>query len=182
MRSLQVQNKILLVGRKIGESYRVVLHVEKFADKDPEVQEMRRMLGLQPDTLDYPLVTDIVYEDNPRNILVGMRSLANVLSYLSHGIEVPKEDQDAGVVSIAHEADGSRFNWLKLTRGIFTVRSGSWGWGDAAIAVKYRGKTFYIADSDLTSKSTFMLLTQLANLQSGDVKTVAPVLTIPVSR
>ncbi|MCP4364281.1 MAG: hypothetical protein GY800_03160 [Planctomycetes bacterium] len=182
MRSLQTQNKILLAGRKAGKSYSVVLHVEPFANKDPEVQEMRRMLGLQPDTLDYPLVTDIIYEENPHNILLGMRSLANVLSYLSHGVEVPKEDQDAGVVSIAHEADGSRFNWLKLTRGVFTVRSGSWGWGDAAIAVKHRGTTFYIEDSDLTSKSTFMMLTQIANLQSGETKTAAPVLTIPVSK
>ncbi len=182
MRILQMQNKILLVGRKDGKSHQVLLRIDESANEDTRVMEMRRMLKLRPDMLEYPLVTDIRFDERTDVILVGMRSLANILSYLSHGIEVPKEDLDAGVVSIAHEADGSRFNWLKLTRGIFAVRSGSWGWGEAAIAVKYRGATFYIEDSDLTSKSTFMLLTQIANLQSGDVKTVAPVLTIPVSR
>ena len=182
MRSLEAQNKILLVERRVGESYQAQLHIDKSANEDPRVMEMRRLLELRPDILDYPLVTEIRFKDRDDVILLGMRSLANVVSYLSHGIEVPKEDEDAGLVSIAREADGSKFNWLKLTRGVFTVRSGSWGWGAAAVAVRYRGTTFYIEDSDLVSKATFMLLTQIASMQSGETKTMAPVLTIPVSR
>ena len=44
---------------------------------------------------------------------------------------------------------------------------------NAFVAVPYRGAWFYIADNDLESKSTFMLLTQLFNLQAGQIKTVA---------
>ena len=51
---------------------------------------------------------------------------------------------------------------------------------NAFVAVPYRGAWFYIADNDLESKSTFMLLTQLFNLQAGQIKTVAPALTIGV--
>lgn len=182
MRSLEAQHKILLVERKVGESYQVQLHIDESANEDPRVMEMRRLLELRSDILDYPLVTEIRLKDREDAILLGMRSLANVVSYLSHGIEVPKEHEDAGLVSIVCEADGSKFNWLKLTRGVFTVRSGSWGWGDAAVAVKYRGTTFYIADSDLVSKSTFMLLTQLATVQSGETKIMAPILTLPVNK
>ncbi len=182
MRSLEAQNKILLVERKVGKLSQAQLHIDKSANEDPRVMEMRRLLELRPDILDYPLVTEIRFKDRDDTIMLGMRSLANVVSYLSHGVEVPKEDEDAGLVSVTHEADGSKFNWLKLTRGVFTVHSGSWGWGGAAVAVKYRGTTFYIADSDLVSKSTFMLLTQIASMQSGETKTMAPVLTIPVSR
>jgi hypothetical protein len=51
---------------------------------------------------------------------------------------------------------------------------------NAFVAVPYRGAWFYIADDDLNSKSTFMLLTQLFNLQSGQTEDVGPTLTIPV--
>lgn len=37
-----------------------------------------------------------------------------------------------------------------------------------------------IDDSDLDSKSTFTLLAQLLELQSGDVKAAGPLLTLPV--
>ena len=45
---------------------------------------------------------------------------------------------------------------------------------------RYRGAWFYVDDSALPSKSTFSFLTQLLALQSGEVKSSAPVLTIPI--
>ena len=51
---------------------------------------------------------------------------------------------------------------------------------DAAIAVRHRGRWFYIADADQTTKSTFLLLGSLFTLQTGDVEEVKPVLTLPV--
>jgi len=36
--------------------------------------------------------------------------------------------------------------------------------------VHYRGRWWYIADSDLDSKSTFAFLSQSLELQSGDLK------------
>jgi hypothetical protein len=51
---------------------------------------------------------------------------------------------------------------------------------DAVVAVRARGAWFFIADSDLESKSTFSLLTQLLSLQSGKVERVAPLLTLPL--
>ena len=51
-----------------------------------------------------------------------------------------------------------------------------------AIRTRYRGSWFYIDDSDLSSKSTFALLTQLFELQGGDVPSTGPILTLPVAR
>jgi hypothetical protein len=50
----------------------------------------------------------------------------------------------------------------------------------AAVSVFYRKSWFYIDDSDLDSKTTFSLLSQIFALQSGKSKTVTPVLTLPV--
>ena len=53
---------------------------------------------------------------------------------------------------------------------------------DAYIDVKYRGYWFYIADSDLDSKSAFLLLQILGDLQAGTTPSAAPVLTLPMAR
>jgi len=52
---------------------------------------------------------------------------------------------------------------------------------DAYVKVRHRGWWFYIEDTDLNTKSTFLLLVQLFNLQAGQITTIAPALTIPVS-
>ena len=50
----------------------------------------------------------------------------------------------------------------------------------SGLDVHSRGSRFYIDDSDLESKSTFSLPGQLFALQSGQLKSTAPVLTLPV--
>ena len=50
----------------------------------------------------------------------------------------------------------------------------------AFVAIPYRGEWFYLADNDLESKSTFMLLTQLFRLQAVAAKSAGPTLTLPV--
>ena len=72
------------------------------------------------------------------------------------------------------------FRWSPL--GLFEVRTsdGLLRPDGAAWAVRHRGRWFYIADDDQSTKSTFLLLNQLFTLQSGDVEETKPVLTLPV--
>jgi hypothetical protein len=84
------------------------------------------------------------------------------------------------LVTRTKAADGTPFDWNKVTGGLFRVKSANARPANAFVSVAYRGKWFYLADNDLESKSTFMLLTQLFNLQAGQIKTVAPALTIGV--
>ena len=76
-------------------------------------------------------------------------------------------------------AEGEAFDWNEVTGGLFGALVHQRP-ANAFVVVPYRGAWFYIADNDLESKSTFMLLTQLFNLQAGQIKTVAPALTIGV--
>lgn len=101
-----------------------------------------------------------------------------ILYYLAHGVEVPARDQQAGVVTLTKDAQGQLFDWTKVTQGVFRIKSG--GQGNPVTAVRYRGHVFYIDDRDLTSKSTFMLISQILALQAGDVKAITPTLTLPV--
>ncbi|MCQ3806891.1 MAG: hypothetical protein KTV16_06360 [Acidimicrobiia bacterium] len=63
-----------------------------------------------------------------------------------------------------------------------TLGTGSERAEDAYIATYYRGHWFWIEDSDLQSKSTFMLLRQLFDLQAGQSTFQGPTLTLPVGR
>ena len=50
----------------------------------------------------------------------------------------------------------------------------------AYVKIRYRDHYYYIADNDLESKSTFMLLTEIFNMQAGQGVALMPTLTLPV--
>lgn len=111
---------------------------------------------------------------------IDTRSLSGVLYYLSQGVRVPEADRAAGVVTKTSRAGGEPFEWSTVLGGLFEVHSGATRPANAAVAVQHRGHWFWIADDDETTKSTFLLLTQLFALQAGEVEDVRPVLTLPV--
>ena len=117
---------------------------------------------------------------NSDELYLQTRSLIGILFFLSHNIEVPSGDVSRGLVTVTRNADGTEFDWNELCGGLMKVENTAASPLDAFVKIKYRGSWFYIADNDLDSKSTFMLLNQLFNLLAGDVKKAAPVLTIPV--
>jgi hypothetical protein len=116
-----------------------------------------------------------------RSVRLVTRSVMAALFYLSHGVEVPEEDLEAGRVTHTATAAGEPFDWRELTGDLLQVHSGRRP-RDHAVRARYRGTWFYIDDSDLSSKSTFSLLTQLIQLQAGDVGRTGPLLTLPVAR
>ena len=87
----------------------------------------------------------------------------------------------AGRVTVTRNRDGSEFDWPVLSKDLFRVASSSKQPDNAFVRVQYRGTWFYIEDSDLSSKSTFNLLDQLFQLQSGNPGNGAPMLTLPIN-
>jgi hypothetical protein len=117
----------------------------------------------------------------PRESLaVETRSLLGILYFLSHAVEVPKRDEDAGRVKVTLDEAGLPFDWRRVSGSALRVQSSPHRPRDAAVAIRARDAWFFVADSDLESKSTFSLLAQLLSLQSGKVERVAPLLTLPL--
>ena len=100
--------------------------------------------------------------------------------FLSQSVQVPEKDVLAGRVTVTTDDSGQPFDWQRVTEGVLTIKSSAEPPDNASVAINYRDSWFYIDDSDLDSKSTFSLLGQVYQLQSGDAKSVAPVLTLPV--
>ena len=168
-----------------GQPVRIVLQVAKEAFGLPETQELRRLLGLVPDTKHFPLTYPLVEHADDReldHLEVETRSLLGALFFLSQSVEPPGIDVQAGRVTVTHTLSGEVFDWKNVTRQLLQIRSTSKRPVQPAASVWYRGSWFYIEDSDLSSKSTLSLLSQLLALQSAEVQRIAPVLTLPVGR
>lgn len=126
----------------------------------PQVQELRRLLRLDPSLDGYELVTGGAHSDG-RHISISPRSLMSALHYLSFGIQIPLADQQAGRVSTKAPSE-----WSGQVSRLFRVPSSAEKPANAVVAVRYRNSWFYVADDDLSSKSSFVLLGQLYALHS----------------
>jgi len=147
-----------------------------------EVAEIKDLLNLNREEKSFRIDGNI-FQPNPDTISIRTRSIMSILFYLSHNTDIPAEDEAKGLVTITRIQDGSAFDWRQTAAGSqFRVLVSEKEPKDAFLAIPYRGNWFYLEDSDLDSKSSFLLLTQLFNLQAGNINRPGPTLTIPVSQ
>jgi len=172
-----LENQDLINGARRGDE--LLLRFRDAVSALPEYRELTELLGLDPDRREF-VVNDLVRGSRSDTINFRFRSFAGVMYFLSQSVEVPQADIDAGRVTLTRDAAGQVFDWGQVTDGLMRVRSSEERPANAAVAVNYRDSWFYIDDSDLDSKSTFSMLGQIFALQSGNVKSMTPVLTIPV--
>ena len=165
--------------RRRGGPAGLLMRFDRSQDWADKEQEAKELLGVPPDQMDF------LFEDNflsitDERLTVRTRSIDSILFYLSQAVEVPTKHEEAGYVTVTRLPDGSRFDWGKVSGRFFRVYCSEDNPEHAYVKVKHRGCWFFIADNDLNTKSTFLLLVQLFNLQAGQITTVSPALTIPV--
>jgi hypothetical protein len=175
-----------------GDGYRVVktertpaLHLAAAAS--PEADRLRELLRLSPSQERFEIVAletrepgPFVRPDEYHELVVDVRSLMGALFYLSHGVDVPQADLEAGRATTTRDAADAPFDWSTVLAGLFRVRASEDEPDGAAVAVRHRGHWFHVADDDESSKSTFMLIDQLFTLTAGASEDVNPVLTLDV--
>lgn len=135
------------------------------ADKE-EMTKFKEMLGLNPALNRYRIIFGANSHD-PDTIAMVTRPIISAMSYIGTGIEVPEADIKAGKVRRTLKKDGSPFDWQDMLGGVFRVMSSDKEPENASVVVPYRGSYFYIADNDLDTKSTFLLLSQLISLNAA---------------
>lgn len=108
------------------------------------------------------------------------RSLLSTMYYLSLGVNVPPRDIAAGIVATTQNPDGSLFDWKGVVGDLINIEWSDYYPEHAYLAIHYRGYWFYIDDSDVNSKRTFVLLQQIYNLQAKQQEKETPILTIPL--
>jgi hypothetical protein len=158
-----------------GEEVRVLIFNE---DADPQVQalidEFKSQIGLDPAQSDFE-ITRKTMRLEPNEVTVRVRSLLELMGFLSHGVEVPSAHiEEHRVRAPAAPTDA----WARTAIPLH-VQSTVEPPESAYVAVQHQGHWFYIAHDDHTSKQAFGLLAYLFQMQSPQQKTMGPILTVP---
>ena len=148
-----------------------------------DVEELLRLLDLRGDparesTIRVPVVMG-VRDGKFEGLAIQTRSVAVIMRNAAAAIEVPREHVEEGIVQASAEVP-------KVPRAAdptLRIRSSRSAPEHANVAVQHRGWWYYVDDTDLTSKSTFLqiqmlFLTRLAEATRGTQG--PPLLTIPV--
>lgn len=176
----ELRNENLIIPRINPDTRETQLEIKPSAEHQAAILEIKQLLGLDPNLEIYHINSDFLVH-KPDTISIRNRSLMSIFFYLSNNVDTPKEHKEAGLVTVTKNRDGSEFDWAKTAAGsLFHIRQSDTQPDMAFVTIPYRGQWFYLADNDLESKSTFMLLIQLFRLQAGAAKSGGPTLTLPV--
>ena len=150
------------------------------SEDDPKVNEVKRLLELSHASTELRLHHEEQIQDQ-ESISIGTRSLLGILFYLSHNVQAPESHRNQGWVTITRK-DGDPFDWSDTPAGeYFKILFSQKPPENAFLSVPYKKGYYYIADEDLNTKSTFLLLLHLQSLQAGKNHEVnSPTLMIPV--
>ncbi len=96
-----------------------------------------------------------------------LRSFLDIMFFLGKNTLVPEEHKE-----MVRES---------TPNGQLFIRATSDEPKDAMVAIRHHGYHFSIDNTDVNSKDTFALLKLLYQMRAGDVKSSAPILTLPVN-
>lgn len=154
----------------------------------PEMQEVARIFHLAPGLRKYKVKSELTEEAEERlprplgddTFYLNMRSVLQIMTFLSKGVCVPEEHVRTGVAPVTVGPDGTPFDWPRIIAGTFFVHAQKHRPHAAEVAVYYRGYWFYIAQDDVSSRALLAILELLFALQESDGKNVGPLLTLPL--
>jgi hypothetical protein len=154
----------------------------------PEMAELARIFRMTPGLNRYRIKSELTEEANQRlpspmgndTIYMNMRSVLQIMTFLSKGVCIPEEHVLSGVAPTTPGPDGRPYDWTQVTAGHFFVRAQKHRPRGAEVAVPYRGYWFYIAANDVNSRAMLAILEVLFALQESDGRSVGPLLTLPL--
>ena len=144
--------------------------VDESRGADRRVQDMRILLGLDPDVNEFPMVYGSG-AGNGREIRMITRPLLDVLLEVAGRIEVPADDVTSGRTPPT-VTDIPAKPALHIHGGVDRP-------DDPYVEVDYGNAWFWIDQRDYASKRTFTFLMLLVSLAQTDTTGPQPLLTIP---
>lgn len=151
--------------------------VNETAEIAGKIEEIRRILHIQPGLRQYSIHYG-GYSGKTDEIAMLTRSMLQIMLELGVLAQVPEADIAAGRASPAavnvQPAGGERPPLLNIS-------SGSSRPPESYAAVEYKGRWFWIADTDVRSKNIFTSVMLLFSIAEVGVRTAAPVVTVPAN-
>lgn len=139
-----------------------------------DIVEFRRLLQLDPDATEFTLVFGGT-ASHDREVAILTRSILHIMNTMAVQVEVPESDVAEGRATPgAQPGDGAG-----LPYNLVRIHSSEDKPEDAAVAVPYRNRWFWIDDRDLRSKRAFTFMLLLFTLADTGQKESLPLITIP---
>jgi hypothetical protein len=146
-------------------------------DVGAKIAEMRSILHLVRPANSYSVQYG-GYSGKSDEIALGTRSMLQVMLELGIAAQVPDADVAEGRAvpgsTTAQPASGA-------TPPLLNIMSGSSAPADAFVAVPYKGRWFWIADTDVRSKLIFGSVMLLFSISEVGVRAAPPVVTVPAN-
>jgi hypothetical protein len=155
------------LGRSEGKEGGVELRFVGDSADTPAAMRLKALLGLAPDRDRFRLVAGGGEEHGRGTISVLPRPMLGALNFLAQGVEAPEAHVTARKVAQFRGASGSGDAQSEITGGLFRIRVSGTEPDSASVVLFYRDHYYYLADDDLESKATFLLLTQLISLHAA---------------
>jgi hypothetical protein len=183
--------------RLVKRQRELFLRIQEEYARSPEMLEVEKIFRLTPGLKRYRIKSELSEdanhekEDNNPNrlpdpliqhdtIFLNLRSVLQIMTFLSKGVCVPEEHEATGEVPTTPGPDGRPFNWTAVTAGHFVVHAQKHKPRDAEVAIPYRGYWFFIAKDDVKSRAVLAILEILFALQESADKSAGPILTLPL--
>ena len=166
----------------------LVLKIRPSFVNSPEMAEVARIFRLRPGLKMYKIKSELTEEANEKmpaaegneTIYMNLRSVLQIMTFLSKGVCVPDDHVISGVVPTTPDVDGQPFDWTQVTAGNFVVHAQKHRPKNAEVAVQYRGYWFFIAGDDVKSRATLAILEVFFALQESGDRPGGPLLTLPL--
>jgi len=144
---------------------------------DPEtrqlIAELKTTLNLDSDRSKFR-VTHRHIGRQPDEVTMRVRSILELMGFLSRGVEIPQAHRERNFAELAAGSDDEVRRRIPLR-----VHSQVEPPEGAFVAIQFLDHWFYIAQSDHQSKKSFGLLEYLFQMQAPSQPTMGPLLTVP---
>jgi len=143
--------------------------------KDPDIaaksRELRNLLGLRSDIKEIQVYFG-GYSGKDTEIDMTTRSMLQILQQFAATVRVPESDVAEGRASTGLVEEPRSGPVMRILVGDAAPK-------DASVAVQYDNRWFWIADTDIQSKTTFQIVILLFSISETGVKGPPPVINIP---
>lgn len=160
LRDLQIDDAIELFYESDGAIEKLTILIRKDYRFNPKQRHAIRKLHI-------PLTDNAIVLSNvpqPGKMFVITRSMFGILNYLSKGLIVPPADAKSKALDQTYYPNGKVFDWQLVVRGMMKINYSDTKPGNASVSIPYRGRWYYIDDTDNDSKQTMILLTNILGL------------------
>lgn len=163
LRDLQVRDLLTGDYHKINKTVLLALHISPNARLTTYEKQLLSQAGIRVEHNTILLTTSP--HPKPNETFLATRSELEILNYVSKGVMLSPLDIEKHLVVVTRYPDGRPFDWQQVLSKIMKIHQSQTNLPpEAAIAIQYRGRWFYILDSDETSKKTILLLSLFLEL------------------